>query len=150
MDFISLALIAIRGVSTVLHNPALGGGSSASSRNVSNLLLIFSDLLEEGDEAYEEMKEFAETVAAMAAEGRSPTREERQFLRARRAAAHERYQAAKERILNPQEEPTVLDEQALETLIATLEDIPEEDRTDEENEELAGAQAELEALRNPE
>ena len=132
MNPIQLALIAIQGLSTVLRNPALGGGSSVRLDQASELLGILGTLLEEGDEAIEELKVFAETVEEMAKAGRAPNRLEWDVLRTRSDDAHERLQAAKAALLaeaepepepepeepeeEPEEEPTPEPTPAVETL----------------------------------
>ena len=111
MGFIELAILAARSLSIVVNNPVLGGGSSQSLQDASGLLVIFADLLEEGEEAYDELKAFTAVVKAMADEGRGPNREERDFLAERRRITHEGYQAEKERILGEaQEEQRLKDE----------------------------------------
>jgi hypothetical protein len=104
MNPIQLILVAIRGLSLITNNPALGGGSSLKLQEASELLSVLGALLERGDEANEELKEFAATIEKMAAEGRAPTPTEWQTLRDRSDAAHATIQAAAAE-LEPEPEP---------------------------------------------
>lgn len=107
MNPLQLALMAIQGLSTVLRNPALGGGSSVRLDQAAELLGILGTLLEEGDEAIEELKIFTETIEEMVAQGRAPNRMEWDVLRTRSDDAHARLQAAKAALLpDPEPEPT--------------------------------------------
>ena len=110
MDPLTLAIMAINGLRTVLVNPALGGGSSASLGQASELLGILGTLLKEGDEAIEDLKVFTETVEGMAAQGRSPSDAEWDVLRTRSEDAHARLQKAKAALLGEPEEETVTEE----------------------------------------
>jgi hypothetical protein len=111
MDPISLAILAINGLSTVLSNPALGGGSSVRMGQASELLGILGALISQGDDALDDLKEFTKSIEAMAAEGRPPNDSEWAVMRARSDDAHERLQAAKEELLEEEEpEETVDDE----------------------------------------
>ena len=111
MDPISLALLAINGLSTVLSNPALGGGSSVKLGQASELLGILGALISQGDDALDDLKEFTKTIESMAAEGRPPNDAEWNVMRARSDDAHARLQAAKEELLEEEEpEETVDDE----------------------------------------
>lgn len=118
MDPISLAIIAINGLGLVLNNPALGGGSSVKFAEASELLGLLGALLQEGDDAYEDLKEFTAMVEAMAEEGRHPSRVEWDNLRARGQSAHDRLQAVQEEILGEETEtpePTPTPEAPAET-----------------------------------
>ena len=111
MDPISLALLAINGLSTILSNPALGGGSSVKLGQASELLGILGALISQGDDALDDLKAFTETIEEMAAKGRAPTPGEWDVMRARSDDAHARLQAAKEELLEEEEpEETVDDE----------------------------------------
>ena len=88
MNFLQLVLVAIRGLAVVTNNPALGGGSSVRLEQASSLLDLLGELLERGDEAHTELKEFADMVERMAKEGRAPTPAEWQTLKDRSDAAH--------------------------------------------------------------
>jgi outer membrane biosynthesis protein TonB len=112
MDPISLALLAINGLSTILSNPALGGGSSVKLGQASELLGILGALISQGDDALDDLKAFTETIEEMAAKGRAPTAGEWDVMRARSDDAHERLQAAKEELLAEEEpeEPEVTTE----------------------------------------
>jgi len=106
MDFISLAILAVNGLRTVMGNPALGGGSSVRLDQASELLGILGVLLEQGDDAYEDLKDFTETIQAMVKGGREPSAAEWDILRQRSDDAHARLQRAKEELLE-EEEPEV-------------------------------------------
>lgn len=94
MGIIELALVAIKGLSVVLNNPALGGGSSVQLREASDLLGLLGELLTRGDEAHDELVAFTKVVEGMAAEGRAPNKAEWDTLRGRSDAAHDVIQAA--------------------------------------------------------
>lgn len=107
MDFISLAILAVNGLRTVMSNPALGGGSSVRLDQASELLGILGVLLEQGDDAYDDLKEFTETIEDMVKKGREPSADEWDIMRGRSDEAHARLQAAKEELLAEEEpEPT--------------------------------------------
>ncbi len=132
MNPIQLALIAIQGLSTVLRNPALGGGSSVRLDQASELLGILGTLLEEGDEAIEELKVFAETVQGMAEQGRAPSRLEWDVLRTRSDDAHARLQAAKAALLgtpDPEPEPEVEEEPETPEPSPAVETLPDDDES---------------------
>lgn len=103
MDPISLALLAINGLSTVLSNPALGGGSSVKMGQASELLGILASLIAQGDDALDDLKEFTKTIEDMAEKGRPPNDHEWEIMRARSDDAHARLQAAKEELLEEEE-----------------------------------------------
>jgi hypothetical protein len=94
MGIIELILVAVRGLSLVTNNPALGGASSVKMQEVSELLGLLGELLQRGDEAHDELKAFAAAVEKIAKENRSPTRIEWDTLRGRSDAAHATIQAA--------------------------------------------------------
>lgn len=94
MGIIELALVAIKGLSVVLNNPALGGGSSLQLREASDLLGLLGELLTRGDEAHDELVAFTNVVEDMAARGRQPTPAEWNTLRGRSDAAHDVIQTA--------------------------------------------------------
>ncbi len=132
MNPIQLALIAIQGLSTVLRNPALGGGSSLRLDQASELLGILGTLLEEGDEAIEELKVFAETVEDMAEKGRAPSKLEWDVLRTRSDDAHARLQAAKTALLGtpePEPEPEVEEEPETPEPSPAVETLPDDDES---------------------
>ena len=94
MGIVELALVAIKGLSVVLNNPALGGGSSLKLQDASELLALLGELLTRGDEAHDELVAFTKVVEEMAAKGRQPTTAEWVTLRERSDAAHDVIQAA--------------------------------------------------------
>ncbi len=94
MGIIELALVAIKGLSVVLNNPALGGGSSVKLQDASELLALLGELLTRGDEAHDELVAFTKVVEDMAAKGRQPTTAEWDTLRGRSDAAHATIQEA--------------------------------------------------------
>ena len=74
MDFLSIGALILRSLQVVAQNPALGGGSSVRMGEMAELLGLFGQLFERGDEALDELRAFADVVEAMAKEGRPPTR----------------------------------------------------------------------------
>ena len=94
MGIIDLVLVAIKGLSVVMNNPALGGGSSVRMQEASELLSFLGELLTRGDEAHDELVAFTKVVEEMAAKGRQPTTAEWNTLRGRSDAAHDVIQAA--------------------------------------------------------
>ena len=148
MDFLSIGALILRSLQVISNNPALGGGSSVRMEEISELLGIFGQLFERGDEAIEELKAFADIVEAMAKEGRAPSRAEWDVLKGRSDTAHDTIQAAAaEPEPEPEEEETVVDDRlSLETLLGELLDIPEEDRTAEDNAEIGRVQSALDDL----
>jgi len=105
MNIIQLILVAVRGISVLTNNPALGGGSNVKLQEASELLALLGELLERGDEAHTELKEFAEVVESMAKENRAPTPTEWQTLRDRSDAAHSIIQKAAAAAAEPEPEP---------------------------------------------
>jgi hypothetical protein len=73
MDPIILALTAL---STLMRNPALGGGGTRTEDNV-RLIAHLVQLIQGGQKTAKALKEFADRIAAMAASGQNPT--ERDF-----------------------------------------------------------------------
>lgn len=110
MGIIELILVAVRGLSLVTNNPALGGASSIRMQEVSEMLGLLGELLERGDEAHDELKAFTEVVAKIAEENRSPTRLEWQTLRERSDAAHDVIQAAAAATTEEETEQVFLEE----------------------------------------
>ena len=107
MGIVEMILLAVSGLRTVMANPALGGGSSVRLDQASELLGILGALIEEGDDAYDDLKDFTETIQTMAKQGREPSADEWDILRGRSDAAHARLQAAKDELLAEEEpEPT--------------------------------------------
>lgn len=104
MDPISLAMIAINGVRTLLANPLLGGGGSVKAQEASELLGILGSLLQQGDDALDDLRAFAEEVGAIADANRSPTPTEWEILRQRSQDAADRLAAAKEELLGQEED----------------------------------------------
>jgi hypothetical protein len=104
MNILQLILVSVRGLSLLTNNPALGGGSSLKLQETSEFLSMLGELLERGDEANEELEEFADVIAAMAKESRAPTPTEWQTLRDRSDAAHDAIQAAAKAAEEPEPE----------------------------------------------
>jgi hypothetical protein len=120
MDPLSLAIIAINGLGLVLNNPARGGGSSVKFAEAAELLGLLGAILTEGDDAYEDLKEFTAMITSMVEMSRDPSRVEWAALRARGQDAHDRLQEVKEEILGETEtetpeEPTPAPEAPAET-----------------------------------
>ncbi len=128
MGALELILVAIRGLSVVTNNPALGGGSSSTLGEVSEFLGLLGELIERGDEGNEELKAFAQIIESMAAEGRNPSRVEWAALRARSNAAHDLIQAAAaEATPEPEPDPEP-EEEETETEATPAEDtLPDDD-----------------------
>lgn len=105
MDPISMILLAVRGLSVVVDNPALGGGSSLKFQEVSKFLGVLGELIERGDEAHDELKAFADMVGSMADEGRTPTKAEWAVLQDRSKAAHAVIQEAAAALPDPEPDP---------------------------------------------
>jgi hypothetical protein len=83
MDPITLAIAAINGMSLVLNNPALGGGSSLRFDQASEILGLLGTLLnDESESASEELKALTSMIEDMAENGRGPTRTELATLHA--------------------------------------------------------------------
>lgn len=110
MGIIELVLVAIKGLSVVLNNPALGGGSSVRMQEASELLGLLGELLTRGDEAHDELVAFTEVVEDMAEKGRQPTTAEWNTLRGRSDAAHDVIQAAAAAAGGEETEQVFLDE----------------------------------------
>lgn len=104
MDFLALVRLAINSVSLLLVNPALGGRNNIRVTQAVELLGVLDALIEEGEDAYDDLKAFTEQVRGIAAEGRSPTPDEWESLRVRKQSAHDRLQAVKEEILGEEEQ----------------------------------------------
>lgn len=105
MGIIELILVAIRGLSVVTNNPALGGGSSLRLQEASELLALLGELLERGDEAHDELVAFTKVVEGMAKQGRAPSGAEWDTLRGRSDAAHDVIQEAAAATEEPDPEP---------------------------------------------
>lgn len=96
MGFLEIGALILRSLQIVSNNPALGGGSTLKMQEISELLGLFGQLFERGDEALDELKSFAAIVEAMAKEGRNPSPAEWETLRGRSDAAHDVIQQAAE------------------------------------------------------
>lgn len=110
MGIVELALVAIKGLSVVLNNPALGGGSSVRMQDASELLALLGELLTRGDEAHDELVAFTKVVEGMAAQGRQPTTAEWNTLRGRSDAAHDIIQEAAAAVVEEETEQVFLEE----------------------------------------
>ena len=95
MDPISLILLTVQSLGVVLHNPALGGGSSVKFDQASQILGILATFIMAGKAGEAHLRRLAEVVQKMKDESRGPSREEWASLVARRDAAHEALQALK-------------------------------------------------------
>ncbi|KKN76739.1 hypothetical protein LCGC14_0367100 [marine sediment metagenome] len=102
MNALALALTALRGISTLL------GGVTIRGRDGSELLNLLASLVEEGADAFEDLKAFTGTIETMVADNRDPTSAEWDDMRSRGQAAHDRLQAVKEELTA--EEETVEEE----------------------------------------
>ncbi len=110
MDPISLILFAVNGIRTVINNPALGGGSSVKFDEASELLGILGVLISQCADGVDDLKKFSEIIESMAAQGRAPSSAEWDIMRGRSDDAHARLQAAKEELLEEEDDPTATEE----------------------------------------
>ncbi len=97
MNALQLALVALRGISSLLGNIKIRG------RDGSELLNLLASLVEEGADAFEDLKAFTETIGNMVADNRDPTSAEWDDMRARGQAAHDRLQAVKDELTEGEE-----------------------------------------------
>jgi hypothetical protein len=134
MSILQLILVAINGLSVIVKNPALGGGSSVRMDQASELLGFLGELIARGDEGHQELQEFSDIIKGMAAEGGEPSREEWATLRARSDAAHDTIQEAA--TAAEAEEAAEVAAQKIAVEIAALEAIPEDERTEEQQDRL--------------
>jgi hypothetical protein len=95
MDPISLILLTVQSLGVVLHNPALGGGSSVKFDQAASILGMLASLIMAGKEGEKGLIELAHMVQSMKDENRGPTPSEWATLVARQNAAHEQLQALK-------------------------------------------------------
>lgn len=102
MHPIELIHIAINGLALLLKNPALGGSSNLRLQEASELLGLLDQILTRGEEAYEDLVAFAETIQAMVDANRAPTPAEWAALRARSDTAHAVLQEAKAALDSPE------------------------------------------------
>jgi hypothetical protein len=105
MAILDLVLVAIKGLSLVTNNPALGGGSSLKLQEASELLSLLGELASRGKEGQKELKAFTATIEEMVANNRAPTVEEWEALRARSDAAHAVIQEAAAAAAKPKPKP---------------------------------------------
>jgi len=98
MNALALALAALRGISTLLGEFKIRGPAGGE------LLGLLSSLIEEGHDTFEELKAFTTLIDSMVTANRGPTPTEWDDLRARGQAAHDRLQAVKEALSEPEEE----------------------------------------------
>jgi hypothetical protein len=111
MNALALALAALRGISTLLSNPAMGGGSHVRLSEASELLNLLGSLIEEGQDTFEELKAFTALIDSMVAAHRGPSPDEWETIRERGQVAHDRLQAVKEE-LTAEEDPVPEPEEA--------------------------------------
>jgi len=142
MNPIQLIMIAINGLSVLTNNPALSGGSSLKLQEASELLSLLGELLTRGEEGYRELVAFADTISAMVEENRAPTPAEWETLKARSDAASDviqraRQQAEAEEAQEAGEREAEEARNLLEVELADLEDIAEEDLTEEQGDRIA-------------
>lgn len=88
MTPLEIALMVIRGISTLTLNPALGGGGIGSART-SALLDMLGTLIEGGSEMKKELDEFAKEIQTLVDNNGSPTRGQWETMQARDAAARQ-------------------------------------------------------------
>lgn len=80
------AMTVLRGIATLLVNPALGGGGIGAARGAT-LLLQLANLVEGGIETHRELDAFAKDIQTLVDNGGNPTRGQWEAMAARDAAA---------------------------------------------------------------
>jgi len=137
MDNIFLLIQAgLNTLALLTSNPALGGGSSVQSAEITKLLVLFSSLVARGEDAAHELEVFTKKIEELVAEGREPTPAEWAALEKRSDTAHEALQEAKKRI---ETEPQPLSDQEkaeLHTLLEMRDDL-DVNLTPEQEERMA-------------
>lgn len=122
MNVVELIIIGVQSLAKLLSNPNIGGGGHVRLAEASELLALLGTLIAEGDDAYDDLKEFTAEVELMAAQNRAPTDVEWANMRARQKSAHDRLQAVKKELGEEEEEVVISDEEAEETLRVILDD----------------------------
>lgn len=89
MTPISIILTIVRGIATLTHNHALGGGGIGSERTAT-LLETFAALVQGGEEAWEDMKVFAQEIQMLVDQNGEPTRGQWDAMIARDLAVRKR------------------------------------------------------------
>ena len=98
----NLVLMVLRGLATLAVNPALGGGGLSRER-LAAYLSLGADIIQRGEDGYEQFKAFAEEIDAMVKENRQPSQKDFDALRARDDAAWARIKAAQDKIIAARE-----------------------------------------------
>ena len=101
----------LQGLMALSANMQLGGHKGENWERFSGYLSLLSRLLEEGEEAYNDIELLSQQIQQMVEENRGPTSEELQILEERSQEAHNRLQAVKEELLV--EEETTENEEGL-------------------------------------
>ena len=106
---LELVLLGVQSIATLLNNPKIGGSNLRTSE-AAELLGLLGMLIAEGDDAYDDLKEFTDQVKEMVDRNRGPTPTEWANLRARQQAAHDRLQAVKEELTLEEDDEDPADE----------------------------------------
>lgn len=89
MTPIAIILTIVRGIATLTHNHALGGGGIGSERTAT-LLETFAALVQGGEETWEDMKVFAQEIQMLVDQNGEPTRGQWEAMIARDKAVRQR------------------------------------------------------------
>ncbi len=132
---IELILLGLQSLATLAKHPALNDRSPAANDDIVEMLLLWSALIAEGSDAYDDLKEFTGVIQAMVAEQRGPSRAEWDVMEGRLGSAQARLAAVKAELTSePTEEELAAAKQAE---IQELERLGlERDLTDEESARL--------------
>ena len=108
MTAIEIILTIVRGIGTLTHNKALGGGGIGSERTAT-LLETFAALVQGGEEAWEDMKVFAQEIQSLVDQNGEPSRGQWAAMIARDQAVRQRLADNLAAIENPvQSDPVQL------------------------------------------
>lgn len=83
-----IAMMIVRGISTLSVNPLLGGGGIGAQKTAA-LLDMLATLMEGGSEMKKELDVFAEEIKALVAANGNPSRGQWESMQARDAAARQ-------------------------------------------------------------
>lgn len=101
MNPVAIITLIVRGIATLTHNKALGGGGIGSERTAT-LLETFAALVQGGEEAWEDMKVFALDIQALVDQHGEPTRGQWDAMVARDQAVRQRLADNLATIENPE------------------------------------------------
>lgn len=85
----SAVLVILRGIATLLVNPALGGGSNLGVTRTAFLLNLFANIVESGEDTSDDLKALAAEIQAMVDANGGPTPAQWSALEARDKAARD-------------------------------------------------------------